>query len=152
MQTSNVALVITVAIFVSIIVFIIWYFTKSIDDYYRDFIQGFWVAPTINGQCIIHLDDNSIRIVETNEDERSSPRQHGKYDINSDTWWTMDQRKFQFKVSDLKGKPLSLRSVFLQQDLQLDLYPCEGVMILYDSSNDILTFTRDNQANISTFK
>lgn len=152
MQTSDMVLVFVVAIFMVLIVFIIWYFTTSIDEYYRDFIQGFWIAPTINGQCIMHLDDNSIRIVETNEEAQSSPMQHGAYNIKSDTWWAMDQRKFQFKVSNLKGQPISLRPIFMQSNLQLDLYPCEGVMILYDDSNDILTFTRDNQANIASLR
>lgn len=152
MQTSNKALILLVAAFIILIVAIVWYFTKSIDDYYRDFIQGFWVAPTVNGQCIMHLDDDSIRIVETDEDTQSSPMQHGRYHIKSHTWWNMDQRKFHFKVSELKGKPISMRPVFMQTDLHLDLYPCEGVMILYDGSNDILTFTRDNQANIASLK
>lgn len=148
MNSSN----IFIALLLLLVIFLLYSNSQSkqaIDRYLIDYMNGFWAATTIKGQCILHLDNGSMRIVETDEQNDTSTMKKCTYrlvDVSSSNG--MDQRTYRFIVNGLSAKKLAAK--YLTNDnLKIDLYPIENIMIIHDPSGDLLTLHRDSQANLS---
>lgn len=130
---------ILIAVLLLIIVWLVW----TIDQHFAEHLNGFWTAETMDGPCILYLDSGNLRLIEAN-----SVVKKGSYSVNALTWWGLGMRTYSLKVNNLTSKS-NLGKQLQSSDLRLDLYPIEGTCVLHDSTGDILTLVKDNQASVS---
>jgi hypothetical protein len=125
----------------------IYWIISTIDQHFEEYLYGFWAGETVDGPCILYLDKDHIRLIESNEMMESASMKKGTYRLKSKSTIGMNLRSYSLTTSTLSSKsPIGRR--LSQPNLSLDLYPIEGTCIIYDDSGDILTLIKDNKSNI----
>lgn len=119
----------------------------NINMHFVEYLNGFWIGETIDGQCMIYLDAGQMRLIESNEVLETSSMKKCSYTLSSKTMIGTSMRTYKLSTDGLTSNSKIGRKL-RQSNLHLDLYPIEGTCIIYDDTGDILTLMKDNKSNL----
>lgn len=150
-STKKVILItLVVALLTAIIVLFINMY--KCDKYFIDYLDGFWVGKTIDGQIILYLDNGSIRIIETNDILETSITDKCKYELTKKTWFDMYDRSYELKLMETDKITSKIGKLLASKKMIIDLFSIEGTCIIRDNTKDIITLVKDINANLSLLK
>ncbi len=121
---------------------------SSINQYFINYLHGFWIGTSEDGEFMIYINNDDIRIIIFNEITQKNNEYKCSYDLNLVSYFDLELRKYKFKIYDLPESSNILKSLN-SNNLYLDLYSIENTCIINTDTEDILILTKDHKSNLS---
>lgn len=150
-MTHSTNKVITIAVTTLIVVALIslCIHVYACDSYFVNYLDGFWVGDTVDGQVLFYFDNDSLRIVESNGVLETSMTDKCKYKINKKTWFSMYDRSYDLILTETNKVKSKIGKLLIDKKIVIDLFSIEGTCIIRDDKKDIVTLVKDIHSNLS---
>lgn len=119
------------------------------NSYFVDYLDGFWLGDTVDGQVLFYFDNGSIRIIESNGILETSVTDKCKYQLCKKTWFSMYDRSYDLILTETDKIRSKIGKTLVGKKVVIDLFSIEGTCIIHDDKKDIITLVKDIHSNLS---
>lgn len=148
-HSNNTLIAVAVATLIVVVVISLCIHMYTCNSYFTDYLDGFWVGDTVDGQVLFYFDNGSLRIVESNGILETSVTDKCKYQLYKKSWFSMYDRSYDLTLIDTDKIKSKIGKSLVGKKIVIDLFSIEGTCIIRDDKKDIITLVKDIHSNLS---